>query len=881
MTRKYIFIFVYSFLFLTSGSSQSDISEFKVNLPEGQKIYTIDEIINTIEQQHTITFSYNASRFLTAKSITLQGQVYTIKELMTMISKESDVKVIYRKPNKILLIHETKPSSEDLISIRGFIYDKETNIALIGALVTEEHSGITVATNESGYYFLRVPAGNISIEIRYLGYLDQPFQMTATSGFFRNFYLEGNNRLPEIVISERVGDRINHWTSGENMDIYKSREFKSLMGETDLINNARILPGIQSGGEGQTGLLVRGGSYDQNLILLEGIPLYETSHTAGIASNFIDETIKEASLIRNGFPARYAGRLSSVLDVHLKEGNLTRHEKIVSLGIPGAKMHFNGPMLRGKASYNIGMRTSWIDYYVNQFLKPFTRYDAINIGYNDLTGKIAYTPSENHKFSLSFYAGNDRLFMKKSENIDTIGYIFNSDERNTLRWGNRLISAQWYYTPADKVQITTRVGFLNYRHRARSSYIFDTETGQQFNRDELDILSYADIEDINTGVHVDYFASEKHTLKAGILWTKHRFNPVVKQSLLILEGESANILDKDSTIRSDEFGIYIEDQFRIANGLKLYGGLHLSGFSVADRVYHSLQPRLNVLWTPGKSNLVSISLSKMTQNIHLLANSGLGLPSDLWVPSTNIIKPQQAWQYSLSHSVNLKHGFHIYTGFFLKEYQNLIEYTTSPDLFYFFINDQNIVPVFNNSRDWEKNILTGSGRARGIEFMVQRKNTALNGWLSVTWSKSERTFPEINNGKAFPFSNDRTWDINAGLSRSFGTQWSVGINGVYGTGNAFSLSTEEYDSFLGIRLLNPDGRNNYRLPPFMQLSVNANYAFKIGGLDAQMDFNIYNILNRLNAFYIYIYKNPVTKDNVLRKVSILPITPSINFTVKF
>jgi hypothetical protein len=861
--------------------SQSPLSDLIVRFNADQSEISIAEVFRIAEQQHKIIFSYNASSLWTESMLTIEKQEYSIKELMSLIAGITDIRFIYREPDKIIISYEKKPAIDPMIAVRGFVYDKEHNQALIGALLTEQHSGITVATNESGYYFMRVPAGNISVEIRYLGYRDLPFQMVATSGLFRNFYLEGNNRLPEIVISERVSDRINHWNSGENMDVYKSREFKSLMGEADLINNARILPGIQSGGEGQNGLLVRGGSYDQNLVLLEGVPLYETSHTAGIASNFIDETVKSASLIKNGFPARYAGRLSSVLDVHLAEGNLMKHETKASVGIPGAKLHFNGPMLNKKGSYNIGMRTSWIDYYVNNFLKPFTRYDQINIGYSDLTGKFTYTPSQRHKFSLSFYTGNDRLFLSKSESFVIPEYKFESNERNTLRWGNRLLSAQWYFNPSDKIHITTRVGVLNYSHRARSSYIFDTDTGQQFNRDELDILSYADITDINTGVHADYFASDRHTLKAGIVFSKHRFNPVVKQSLIILEGASANILDKDSVIIADEYGMYIEDQFKLTRELKLYGGFHFSGFKVNGRTYHSLQPRINLLWTPGKAHLVSFSLSKMTQNIHLLVNSGLGLPSDLWVPSTENIAPQNAWQYSLSYSANIRKGIHFYTGLFLKNFNNLIEYTTSPDLFYFFINDQNIVPVFNNSRDWERNIFSGSGMARGIEMMIQRKNTDLNGWLSVTWSKSERTFAGINEGKAFPFVNDRTWDVNAGISRSFSEKFSAGISGVYGTGSTFSLATEEFDSFLGIRLLNPDGRNNYRLPPFMQLSINANYSFMISKLESQIDFNIYNVLNRLNAFYIYIYKNPVTGDNILRKVSILPITPSVNFSVKF
>lgn len=866
---------------LNQLSAQEKLPGISIEISKNNTTGTVDDFLNLLETQYSYTLSYNANQLPLNKKVSLEPGLYLLSDFFKEIFESADILVYFRPPNKIIISGRERSNQAEKILLRGYIFDKENNEALIGALITEEHSGITVSTNEYGYYYMYLPTGKLSLDIQYLGYKSQPFLIETFSSLLKNFHLESSNRLPEIIISDRISDRINHWNSGEIIDVYKSKEFTGILGDKDLINNVRIMPGVQSGGEGQSGLHVRGGGPDQNLVLLEGIPIYESSHTAGISSIFIEESIKEASFIKNGFPSRYGGRLSSVLDIHLKDGNPEKHEKSFSLGLPGVKMHFNGPVAGQNTTYNLSGRISWLDFYVNKWLRPFTKYDAINIGYTDLTGKITHKFRNGGKISLSLYSGSDRLELRKSESIDTIGYTFNSYDTNRLRWGNQLISLKWNQTFKDRLNINIHAGALKYQHRARSSYIFDSFFNSSNNHDELDVLSYADITDVTGGIHADYYLSDKHTLKSGIQVTNHKFNPIVKQSLIILEGEEANILDKDSTIYSVESGIYLEDNFKLSNEIFLYGGLHLSVFNVGKTSYHALQPRFKLLWTPTKNQMFNIEYSRMTQNIHLLVNSGLGLPSDLWVPSTEKIAPQNAAQFSISYSRNFNKAFYLQTSLFYKNFNNLIEYATPTDLFYFFVNDQNVVPVFNNSRDWERNIFTGKGRARGIELLLQRKGHKINGWAAATYSSSTRTFSEINEGKPFPYTYDRTWDLNSGLTFELSKVFSIGLSTVYGTGNAFSLATEEFDSVLGIRLLNISGRNNYRLPPFIQTSVNLGHSYKNKFFEIKTNLNIYNVFNRLNAYYIYVYKNPVTKDNILRKVSILPITPSINLNLIF
>lgn len=272
----------------------------------------------------------------------------------------------------------------------------------------------------------------------------------------------------------------------------------------------------------------------------------------------------------------------------------------------------------------------------------------------------------------------------------------------------------------------------------------------------------------------------------------------------------------------------------------------------------------------------------MTQFLHLLSNTGLGLPSDLWVPSTKLIAPQHSTQWSANYTFNIAESTYINLGGFSKKFSNSLEYTTPIEMFYFLINNQNIVPVYNTARDWERNVIKGRTTSKGFEFLLHKPTGKLKGWISLTWSKTLKYFSEVNNGQAFPANHDKTWNMNVGLTYHFTPKFTTGANFVYNTGNTFSLATEEYNSTEGIKLLRSNGRNNYRLPAFHQLSINAAYLVKKEKYDIRYSLNVYNIYNRLNAYYIYIYENNSPPfEKILKKVSILPLTPTFNISINF
>ncbi len=877
---KWLICTILILFYLNETFGQKELLKKEINLPTDFINRTQKDYLNYLSQEVNVVFSYNANLLTDDKVITISDNKRQLREILYEIFSDHKLLILILPPNKFILQSKGDIKKQVFYSLSGTVRDKVTGELVNGAIITENHSNTSVITNEYGYFIFKIPQGQTALEIRYLGYKTQSIETDINGPKYLDVYMENDNELPMIIIDGK--SRHNLRTGGELMDLFETKDYVSIIGEKDIINNARIVPGIQSGGEGQSGLYVRGGSPDQNLILLEGVALYETSHTAGISSIFIEESIKEASLHRNGFPARYGGRLSSVLDINLKDGDKSKNNTIISVGVPGAKIHLNGPIKNTKTTYNISARTSWLNFYVNNILRKYTKYDDINIGYADVLGKVTHTISPSSSISLMVYTGFDKLQLTKDDEVQGPNYSLNVFDRNGLNWGNKMASLKWNSLINDKLAIKMQAGILDYNNGSRSSYKFTSILTDSIRTNELDVISKSNILDMNVRADVEYYMNDKHVLRAGTNMLYHNFNPTIKQSTFILAGDAESIIDKDSLIRSSEYNFYIEDNFKINTVLFLYGGLHMSVFNVNNTTYQSLQPRLKIIATPHERHMISLAYSKMTQFVHLLTNSGLGLPSDLWVTSTENIAPENAHQFSMNYTYNINEKFYISVGGYLKRYENSLEYTSPVELFYFLINNDNIVPVFNTSKDWERNLAVGESRSRGLELLIHKKTGKTKGWISTTFSKTERTFPLLNQGLPFPATHDRPVNINSGISYQLSEAFSFGLNFVYASGNTFSLATEEYRGLLGTTLLKSDGRNNYRLPPFHHLSLNANYLMKGKNFDTIFELSIYNVYNRLNAYFIYIYKNPeLPNDAYLRKVSILPITPSINISIRF
>ncbi len=863
-------------------NGQQDTLQMHISIAEHTKLTYRKDYLNYITDTYGWIFSYNASKVQVDEEVQLKERSGLIYTLLENVFYPDQIQLTFILPNKIIIQHSGKSRSNDF-RLSGIIKDAETSEAIYGAVVRDKESGISALTNEKGYFIMQIPAGKHRIEASYLGYEPTAMEVVLDKNTFIQLGMSGSYFLDTIHIHDPAS-KLQLTDGGNLMEIFKMRTFQSVSGETDIVNNARILPGVISGGEGLSGLYVRGGTPDQNLTMIDGVAMYETGHLLGITSVFMDEAIKEASFIKNGFPARYGGRISSVLDITLKEGDKEKNNTKITAGFSGLKVHTNGPIIKNKLTYSISGRASWLNLYVNSLLKMYTKYDNIDLRYHDMLGKFTYHFTPYNSLSLTLYNGGDKFSLTKSSTLmtDNEGYTLNVFDKNGISWSNNIASLKWNYLAGDRLNIKTQIGYIDYTNNARSSYIFNNILPDTSRVDQLDILSFTNIRDFNVGVDVDYYLNDNHVLRSGAKVLKQTFNPTIKQSTIMLEDDAEKFVDRDSSIQSTQVQIYIEDNFKWNDKLFIYAGFHSGIFDVKNKTYFSLQPRFKSIWSITPKHMLSISYSRMVQFTHLLSNSGLGLPSNLWVPSTENINPQYSDQVSLGYTYDIAKGFYVQLGTYSRKMNNVLEYSTPVDMFYFLINDQNITTIFNTAKDWERHVYSGSGTSKGFEFLLHKNTGIWNGWAAVTKSKTLRVIPDINQGKAFPASNDKLWDVNLGLDVKLSRSWNVGANFVYNTGNAFSLSTEEYDSYLGIKLLNSDGKNNYRLPDFHQLSLSALYRHQGKKVSTDVSFKLYNVYNRLNAYYIYIYKSNLSPDTPLfKKVSILPFTPSLSVCLTF
>jgi hypothetical protein len=867
--------------FVSALISQQNLLETRVNLPALHNLKDARSVLEFLSEKYNVTFSYNASILRDNEPVKWDDEERTLEDMLRSIFPEYELNLSLLPPDKIVITGFVKPPVRRILY--GQVYDKSTGESIVGAIVRNVTMGKSVLTNDKGYFIMKSSPGKMDIEVNYLAYKTYrtSVDITYKNDVVLNMAMESDSYLDTIVIDNATQSR--HLSDGGHIiDIFKNKDYKSVSGENDIIFNARILPGVQSGNEGQSGLFVRGGTPDQNLILLDGMALYETSHVAGISSIFMEESIKEASLMRNGFPARFGGRLSSVLDVKLKEGDKNKHHTHLSAGLAGARVHFNGPLSSEKTTYSVTARTSWVNLYINKLLRRFTRYDNINVSFHDVLAKVTHRFSPTHSLSATVYNGADRLQLVKTSEIETADFNLDVFDRNSLNWGTTLATLNWNFMWNDKINFKIQSGFLDFQSGTRSSYIFNTVFTDSESRQELDLISQSRIADRNLRADMEYYINDRHVVRLGTNALFQQFNPSVRQSTVILDGGREDIIEPDSLIKAQHYQFYIEDNFKINTSLFLYGGLHLGVFNTSGQTYTSLQPRFKALWTPHKKHMFSLAFGRMEQYLHLLTNPGLGMPSDIWVPATSNIRPQSSSQWSGSYTFYPNDRLYFHIGAYSKRMFNVLEFTYPLELFHFLFTEDGVNTHYNTTKDWERNVLTGNSESRGLEFLMHRAYGRLKGWLSLTWSQTLRNFPDLNNGEPFPATHDKTWDVHTGLTYSWSRRFSTGMNFVYNTGNTFTLATEEFLTPFGVTALRADGRNNYRLPPFHQMSINASYTRVSEKMETQFSLNIYNVYNRLNAYFIYIYQNPEPPRNkYLRKVSILPFTPSLSFQVKF
>ena len=761
--------------------------------------------------------------------------------------------------------------SQKKYTISGYIEDESTGEKLIAANVIDLKGLDGNTTNTYGFYSLTLPQDSVYLSYSYIGYQTKVMPIFLDKDMTINIKLSSEATLNEIeIIGERFG-RIEEETQMSRVEvpIEQIKKMPALLGEVDVLKTLQLLPGVQSGGEGQSGLYVRGGSPDQNLVLLDGVPIYNVSHVLGIFSVFNADAIKNVTLTKGGFPARYGGRLSSVLEINMKEGNMKEFHGEGSIGLISSKLTLEGPIKKDKTSFIVSARRTYADLIFRPIIKQAAADEGAQVTpklyFYDLNAKLQHKVNDKHRIFLSMYSGAD-VFGNKYEEDNIV-----SDAG--IDWGNIIGALRWNYQINNKLFLNTTMTYSNYD----IDFFVGFEDKNSSSNEKYSAKYISGIEDWTGKLDFDYIPNPNHYVKFGGSATRHTYRPGALSWKLESGSEAIDTTIGSQKSESTELDLYIEDDMKFG-AFKANVGVHASGFKVGEKFYTSIQPRLGMRYLLDKDIAIKGAFTTMTQFINLLTSEALSLPTDLWVPSTENIKPQTSWQVALGAAKTFRDDYEISIEGFYKEMKNVVSYKEGSSFFTGF------------GTDWQTKVTQGDGEAYGLEFFVQKKRGNTTGWVGYTLSWNNRTFPEINGGKTFPFRYDRRHDLSIVVSHKLSDRISFSAAWIFGTGNAVSLPTARYADGSDSWGFNSDveilgDKNAYRMSNSHRLDLSVEFIKQKKRYERKWIISVYNAYWNKNPYYLLATRdynsNTGQETRVLKEISILPIIPSVSYAFKF
>lgn len=773
--------------------------------------------------------------------------------------------------------------TQETVSISGFITDQRSGEPLIGAKVYDNRTKKGGLSNDYGFYSLNVDSDTVEIIVSYLGFERYQSTFFAHTNLTLSISLLPLLELKEVHVSHHKKIEEETQMSEIELSMQMVQTLPVLFGETDIIKTLQLFPGIQSGNEGSTGMYVRGGGADQNLILLDGVPIYNVAHLFGFFSVFNSDAINNVQMIKGGFPARYGGRLSSVLDIRMKEGNSKKLSGTGSIGLISSKLTLEGPIIKDKTSFLVSGRRTYIDLLgkaINSLDKNKTEDEKnTKTGYYfwDLNAKINHVFSEKSRLFISGYFGNDK-FYNKLQNSHSIGAKDITEETdNRLRWGNAIAALRWNRVINPKIFMNVAATYSQYQFLVGFDMLTKTSEGSSKTQEEMGFNYHSGINDWTGKVDFNYYPNSAHSVKFGLGDTYHTFSPGVNQFMSKNTQASLDSVFGANQLYSHEYWIYAEDDWELSQRIKVNMGVHFSGFHSRNKWYPSFQPRISGRWLITENASIKASYSRMSQFLHLLTNPTIGLPTDLWVPVTDRVAPEHSNQYAIGYAQSLQKGWQLTLEAYYKDMKNLIEYKEGASF-------------FSLSTDWQDKITTGKGNGYGLELLIEKKIGKTKGWIGYTLSWSNRQFEELNFGNVFPYTYDRRHDIGVAITHEFNDRIDVGVVWVYGSGNATTLALQTYNgieglttngsthSFVEVEYL--DGRNNYRAPSYHRLDISVNLHKQKKRYERTWSFGLYNAYSRQNPFFLF-FDTKTDGSKTLKQMSLFPIIPSISYSFKF
>ncbi|MDP3642661.1 MAG: TonB-dependent receptor [Bacteroidota bacterium] len=766
----------------------------------------------------------------------------------------------------ILFIFPTLVFAQGQVTVSGIISDQNSGERLIGASIYSPVSKLGVSANSYGFFSIKLPKGSNAIQASYVGYQTSSVTINLRKDTVLNFTLKSSLILKEFTVKGTQNRNAHPYFSTLTMmklDMAKMGDIPAILGERDLLKSIQFLPGIKGGAENTAGFNVRGGSSDQNLILLDGVPVYNVYHLMGFFSVFNGEAIKNAELFKGGIPARYGGHLSSVLDVSMKEGNLKKPEGTFTISPVAGSFTLEGPIKKDTASYIISVRRTFIDFPLMLIQKMQKQPYIGGYYFYDLNAKANWMLNQKNRIYLSFYSGLDRNFFTGNDR--------NLKQSFRYQWGNTTTVLRWNSTITPKLFSNTSLYFSSFNNTQRTK----AKEGDAVNL----FKTTSKLNEWSFKSDFDFYVSPEHVVRFGGKVSLMAFSPDILQQR---NDETETNFTQETRKEAFAGEVYLEDAMEWGR-MNANVGLRTAYYGIEGKTYLSFEPRIALNWTLKPDLTISASYMRNSQNLHLLTNSSLGLPTDLWVASTKNIAPQKADQYSLGIE---KHIARKYT-FGLEGYYKTLKNVTR--------FNEGAAFLSGRDRNWENNVSVGEGEAYGSEFMFRKENARLNWMLAYTLSWSNQRFDDINRGRWFPFKYDRRHDFSAlvdyklkskksgerkiSLAFVFKSGSQVTINdteteGVMLPGFEYYASPEYVDKFRVRQTY--ENPNNFKMPSFHHLDLNYSVKkYRNSGRGHEWSFSGYNIYNHLNPWMTY------KEDGVAKQLSIFPFIPSVSYRYKW
>ena len=787
-------------------------------------------------------------------------------------------------------------------TVSGYVTDVQTGERLIGATLIDARSGAGTTTNVNGFYSLTLPTDSVALQVSYVGYdaiVVPPFVLRKDT--VMELALSSTNVLAEVVVegAQSVSGVQSVQMSAVEVPISQIKGIPAIGGEVDVLKAIQLLPGVQSGSEGSAGLYVRGGGPDENLILLDGVPLYSVNHMLGFFSVFNADAIKNVTLYEGNFPARYGGRLSSIIDVRQKDGDAYGHHGNLTVGLVATKLSFEGPIywtkedwrryrnketVRAQTTFTVSARRTLYDLFMSPIVAAVSTKAsegelATTAGYYfyDVNAKLTHVFSEDDKLSASFYMGDDVIYARLKTNEFGLGAGADADANMKLRynWGNLFAAANYEHRFNGRIYNTTQISFTRYKYNLGVTAIEESKSDNE--RFELGLSYNSYIMDVMAQTNFEWRPNPRNEVHFGASYTYHMFRPQVGR-FYAEEQSNYGDMSMDTTLalggtnHTHEANLYIEETYTPCTWFKMNIGLHTALYHTDGKNYPSIEPRLGLRFLPHKDVAIKLSYAYMSQYVHMLSNTSVSLPTDLWVPVTADIPPMRSMQVAAGITYDLLHQVELSVEGYYKRMVNLLEYKDGAS--------------YMSARNWQDQVCVGDGWSYGVQFLAQRKVGPVTGWIGYTWSRTMRQFDrpgqEINFGRPFHAKYDREHDLSITLQYQINRKWEVATTFIYGTGTRGTIALQKYDLnsdlYPGGTVSYVSERNNFKMPDYHRLDIGATCHLpdkKHAGFEHIINMSVYNVYCNFNPFLVY------PRNGKMYKLSLFPILPSVSYTFKF